>query len=87
MRAREGDHMGFSYAYDECKRIFLSQGYQGIGSILQSEEAWVFCPDGGETIMYGALPILWPRDGSNPVYFEYTPENMEKYMNHAVLIS
>ncbi len=75
----------FSDAFEICKNKFIEEGYDGVGAIYQTDEAWVFCP-AHEGTEYGVLPIVFPRDGREPFYFNYTLDSLTKYVDNAVII-
>lgn len=76
----------FSEAYEICKKLFVECGYSGIGTIYQSDEAWLFSPKLEEP-EYGATPIVYPRNGDTPFFYNWSPESKEKYIDNAVIIS
>ena len=44
----------FEDAYQDCKKMFEDEGYKGVGSIYQTDEAWNFFPY-LEEVEYGAF--------------------------------
>ena len=75
----------FSDAYAVCEKKFLEEGYPGVGTIFQTDEAWVFTPKIDE-VEYGTLPIVFPRNGDEPFYFDWTLESKKRYLDSAVII-
>lgn len=75
----------FSEAYDFCRRKFIDDGYEGVGTIYQTDEAWVFWPSLSEP-EYGTLPIVFPRDGKEPFFYDWSIESQEKYLDKAIVL-
>ena len=76
----------FEDDYEDCKKMFEDEGYKGVWSIYQTDEAWIFFLY-LEEVEYGAFPpIIVMRDGSGRYYFVHTLENIERFIDNAVKI-